>query len=267
MLKDALVALGWVSSSNPSSGQAARHNRWVASLPCAGASIQELGPLHFAAGAAGCIGFVAGILTMLLGIGGGFILVPAMIYLLGMAPRVVIGTSLMMILAVSAGDDHGPFHDHAGGRHRACRAAADRRRRGRPIWRAAGHAAQARPASPGAGRIILLVALRMFLGLAWRPDEIFTVELSVKSLARAALLALLAADAACQRDQAGAGPRRLRARSRSATASPARSCCCSGQSSIPAGAGPTDAPISRSSLKGPVEPIWCARSRRSPASG
>src|SRR4029078_13665708 len=38
----------------------------------------------------------------LLGIGGGFILVPAMIYILGMAARVVVGTSLVMILAVSA---------------------------------------------------------------------------------------------------------------------------------------------------------------------
>jgi uncharacterized membrane protein YfcA len=39
------------------------------------------------------LGFVAGVLTLLLGIGGGFILVPAMIYLLGMSARVVIGTS------------------------------------------------------------------------------------------------------------------------------------------------------------------------------
>ena len=35
-------------------------------------------------------------------VGGGFILVPAMIYLLGMPARVVVGTSLVMILAVSA---------------------------------------------------------------------------------------------------------------------------------------------------------------------
>ena len=39
---------------------------------------------------------------MFLGIGGGFILVPAMIYLLGMPARIVIGTSLTMVLAVSA---------------------------------------------------------------------------------------------------------------------------------------------------------------------
>ena len=41
-------------------------------------------------------------LTMLLGVGGGFILVPAMIYLLGMATQVVVGTSLFQTLFVTA---------------------------------------------------------------------------------------------------------------------------------------------------------------------
>ena len=36
-----------------------------------------------------------------MGVGGGFILVPAMIYLLGMSTQVVIGTSLMQVLFVS----------------------------------------------------------------------------------------------------------------------------------------------------------------------
>ena len=39
---------------------------------------------------------------MLLGIGGGFIMVPAMIYLLGMSAQVVVGTSLLQILFVTA---------------------------------------------------------------------------------------------------------------------------------------------------------------------
>ena len=34
----------------------------------------------------------------------------------------------------------------------------------------------ARPASLALAVIILLVALRMLLGLAWRPDEIYTIE-------------------------------------------------------------------------------------------
>ena len=47
------------------------------------------------------ISFVIGILASIMGIGGGFILVPAMIYLLGMSTQVVIGTSLMQVLFVS----------------------------------------------------------------------------------------------------------------------------------------------------------------------
>ena len=47
------------------------------------------------------ISFVIGILASIMGVGGGFILVPAMIYLLGMSTQVVIGTSLMEVLLVS----------------------------------------------------------------------------------------------------------------------------------------------------------------------
>ena len=45
-----------------------------------------------------CIGFVVGVLTVLMGVGGGFIMVPAMIYLLRMPTNVVIGTSLFQIV-------------------------------------------------------------------------------------------------------------------------------------------------------------------------
>lgn len=47
------------------------------------------------------IGFAVGILSALMGIGGGFMIVPAMIYLLGMPTSVVIGTSLFQIIFVS----------------------------------------------------------------------------------------------------------------------------------------------------------------------
>ena len=43
------------------------------------------------------IGFVGGVLVSLMGIGGGFLLVPAMIYLLGMPTGLVAGTSLFQI--------------------------------------------------------------------------------------------------------------------------------------------------------------------------
>ena len=48
------------------------------------------------------IGFVVGMLAAIMGVGGGFIVVPAMIYLLGMPTSVVVGTSLFQIIFVTA---------------------------------------------------------------------------------------------------------------------------------------------------------------------
>jgi len=48
------------------------------------------------------MGIVVGVLVAVMGVGGGFIMVPAMIYLLGMPTQVVIGTSLMQIIFVTA---------------------------------------------------------------------------------------------------------------------------------------------------------------------
>jgi hypothetical protein len=48
------------------------------------------------------IGFVTGALSAVMGIGGGFIIVPAMIYLLRMPTNVVIGTSLVQIIGITA---------------------------------------------------------------------------------------------------------------------------------------------------------------------
>ncbi len=48
------------------------------------------------------IGFLVGGLAALMGVGGGFVMVPAMIYLLRMPTNVVIGTSLFQILFVAA---------------------------------------------------------------------------------------------------------------------------------------------------------------------
>jgi len=48
------------------------------------------------------IGFGVGALSAIMGIGGGFIIVPAMIYLLRMPTKVVMGTSLVQIIAITA---------------------------------------------------------------------------------------------------------------------------------------------------------------------
>ena len=172
MLKDALVALGWLEL-----GEAVdrpRHNRWIGSLPlrwrfyASGLYLSPLAPL--------VLGFVAGIMTVLLGIGGGFILVPAMIYLLGMAARVVVGTSLVMILAVSAVTTM----VHAMTTQAVDIVLAGLLLAGGVIGAQYGAMLTTR-LKPDLLRlalaiIILLVALRMLLGLTWRPDEIFSVE-------------------------------------------------------------------------------------------
>ena len=171
MLRDALVALGWVKP--PESATAPRHNKWVAALPgrwrfyASGIYISPLAPL--------ALGFVAGILTVLLGVGGGFILIPAMIYLLGMAARVVIGTSLVMILAVSAVTTL----VHAMTTQSVDIVLAGLLLIGGVVGAQYGARLTTR-LKPDMLRlalavIILAVALRMALGLAWRPDEIYTV--------------------------------------------------------------------------------------------
>ncbi len=171
MLKDAMLALGWVTPKEVK--EQPRHNKWVASLPgrwrfyASGLYISPLAPM--------ALGFVAGILTVLLGVGGGFIMVPAMIYLLGMAARVVIGTSLVMILAVSAATTL----VHAVTTQSVDIVLAALLLVGGVIGAQYGARLTTR-IKPDLLRlalsvIILAVALRMALGLAWRPDEIYTV--------------------------------------------------------------------------------------------
>ncbi len=47
------------------------------------------------------VGLCVGVLSAIMGVGGGFIMVPAMIYLLGMPTKVVVGTSLFQIIFVT----------------------------------------------------------------------------------------------------------------------------------------------------------------------
>ncbi len=173
MFKDALVALA-IMPGRPPDPHARRHHRWVASLPLrwrfysSGLYISPVAPM--------AIGFLAGVMTVLLGIGGGFILVPAMIYLLGMPARVVIGTSLVMILTVSAATTM----VHSMTTRAVDIVLAGLLLVGGVIGAQYGAILTSR-LKPDYLRlalaiIILLVALRMFLGLFWRPDEIFSIE-------------------------------------------------------------------------------------------
>jgi uncharacterized protein len=172
MLKESLAALGYIKTK-PATEQP-RHQRWIASLPLrwrfhrSGLYISPIAPL--------ALGFLAGAMTVLLGIGGGFILVPAMIYLLGMPARVVIGTSLVMILTVSAATTM----VHALTTRAVDIVLAGLLLIGGVIGAQYGAMLTTR-LKPDYLRlalsiIILLVGLRMFLGLFWHPDEIFSIE-------------------------------------------------------------------------------------------
>jgi uncharacterized membrane protein YfcA len=174
MLKDALIALGILARRDDQKAPAPRHNRWIASLPLrwrfysSGLYISPVAPL--------AIGFGAGVLTVLMGIGGGFIIVPAMIYLLGMPTRVVIGTSLAMVLSVSAATTM----VHAVTTRAVDIVLAGLLLVGGVIGAQYGALLTLR-IKPDLLRlalavIILLVGFRMLLGLAWRPDEIFSIE-------------------------------------------------------------------------------------------
>jgi uncharacterized protein len=150
-----------------------RHHPLVAALPLrwrfyrSGLYISPLAPL--------LLGIASGIITMLMGIGGGFILVPAMLYVLGMATQVVIGTSLLQILFVTMATTMV---------HSVTTKAVDLVLAfllliggvvGAQIGGRISMVARPEVLRAILATIVLFVAARMALGLAWRPDEIYTV--------------------------------------------------------------------------------------------
>ena len=76
-----------------------KHRGWIHGLPLkmrfrtSGLYISVIPPV--------LVGLFVGLLAAIMGVGGGFIMVPAMIYLLGMPTKVVIGTSLFQIIFVT----------------------------------------------------------------------------------------------------------------------------------------------------------------------
>jgi uncharacterized membrane protein YfcA len=76
------------------------HHTWVHGLPLKMRFRKSR--LYISAVPPIVIGFIVGLLAAIMGVGGGFIMVPAMIYLLGMPTAVVVGTSLFQIIFVTA---------------------------------------------------------------------------------------------------------------------------------------------------------------------
>ncbi len=150
-----------------------RHHRLIAALPLrwrfygSGLYISPIAPL--------LLGVVVGTLTMLMGVGGGFILVPAMLYILGMSASVVVGTSLYNILFVTMVTTmmHA-LTTHAVdivlvalllfGSVTGAQLGTQVAQKFKPEYLRLALAA-----------IVLLITARMFFGLFVRPEEIFTV--------------------------------------------------------------------------------------------
>jgi hypothetical protein len=76
-----------------------RHHSWMQGLPLK--MRFRASNLYISSIPALVIGFFVGILAAIMGVGGGFIMVPAMIYILGMPTKVVVGTSLFQIIFVT----------------------------------------------------------------------------------------------------------------------------------------------------------------------
>ena len=176
MAKESLVAIGLARRGQPPRAAKRRHHPLVAALPFrtrfygSGLYISPLAPL--------LLGFATGMLTILLGIGGGFILVPAMIYLIGMATGVVVGTSLFQTLFVTA---------VATMVHATTTRAVDIVLAGLLlVGSVVGAQVGARLATKvkpeylrlALALMVLAVGVRILLGLVWRPEEIFTVTIS-----------------------------------------------------------------------------------------
>jgi uncharacterized membrane protein YfcA len=151
-----------------------RHHPLVAALPMrwrfyrSGLYISPLAPF--------ILGVATGILTMLLGVGGGFIMVPAMLYLLGMTTQVVVGTSLFQILFVTMATTM---------MHSLTTKAVDLVLAfllligsvvGAQVGARISMSMRPEYLRVVLAFIVLVVAIRMALGLGWRPDEIFTVQ-------------------------------------------------------------------------------------------
>jgi len=174
MARDAWTAIDAKRTGTPVVARKRRHHPIVANLPlrwrfyASGLYISPIAPL--------VLGFGVGILTVLLGVGGGFVLVPAMIYILGMTTRVVVGTSLFQILFVTAITTM----VHALTTHAVDIVLAGLLLVGSVIGAQLGTRLASKLPPDwlrlGLAIVILGLALWLALGLGWRPPEIYTVQ-------------------------------------------------------------------------------------------
>ncbi|MFV0515158.1 MAG: sulfite exporter TauE/SafE family protein [Jhaorihella sp.] len=99
MFVESINALRRSRKTEPGEKPRRRQHTWVHALPfkmrfrTSGQYMSVIPPV--------LVGMAVGVLSAVMGVGGGFIMVPAMIYILGMPTKVVIGTSLFQIIFVT----------------------------------------------------------------------------------------------------------------------------------------------------------------------
>ena len=172
MLVESVNAI--LKSRRPGSRRAKLHqHNWVHGLPFKMRFRRS--KLYISAVMPFGIGALVGILAALMGVGGGFLLVPAMLYILGMSGNVVVGTSLFQILFVTMVTTM----THALTTKAVDLVLAALLLLGSVLGAQFGTqiALKARPEylRLTLAALVLLIALRMLYGLGVQPDEIYTV--------------------------------------------------------------------------------------------
>ena len=173
MLKESLLALWAQRNGAKPPARLRRHVPWIAALPGrtrfykSGLYISPLAPFG--------LGAMVGVLTVIMGVGGGFVMVPAMIYLLGMSASAVVGTSLFQIIFVTAATTM----LHATSSKSVDIVLALLLLLGGVAGAQFGVQA-AQKLKPEKLRlalalIVLAVAVRLLVGLTWRPADLFTL--------------------------------------------------------------------------------------------
>ncbi len=100
MLVDALKMFYRRGKGGAAAARGAHRHTWIHHLPYKMRFRRS--KLYISALVPAGVGFFVGFLSAIMGVGGGFVMVPAMIYLIGMPSTVVVGTSLFQIIFVSA---------------------------------------------------------------------------------------------------------------------------------------------------------------------
>nr|WP_205938008.1 sulfite exporter TauE/SafE family protein [Rhizobium leguminosarum] len=100
MLLESVNAMRRAARNEPPAPRKPGHQHWVHKLPL---KVRfKKSKIFLSVIPIVALGFAIGILTSIMGVGGGFIMVPAMIYLLRIPTNVVVGTSLFQIIFVTA---------------------------------------------------------------------------------------------------------------------------------------------------------------------